>query len=215
MLLRQARQRGAPDWAIRVLDGDVPEGDVSEVGDFRLLIGHADGGRFEIDVRVFLPARPAVGTDPWRPEGIDVADDELRRLSYIVVDEIVEDTAALSASPWPAIDDRGRLVFPDEPALSVHASVATLVRYFKRTDFRPGDPPEALRMGYAFAARVRRARLGATDSPLLPPSAWLMPPLYDIHSPARDKAKEAFYAAVAPTLSEAEAEAIRKMEPRT
>jgi len=32
------------------------------------------------------------------------------------------------------------------------------------------------------------------------PGAWMKPPVYDITADARDKAKEAFYAAVAPTL---------------
>lgn len=32
------------------------------------------------------------------------------------------------------------------------------------------------------------------------PAEWMEPPVYDVTGAARDKAKEAFYAAVAPTV---------------
>ncbi len=215
MLLRQARRRRAPGWVLRVLAGDAEPASVREEGDTRLVLEHEDGGRVEVEVRVHLPTPPAVGEEPWKPAGVDLPDEELWQLAYIVVDEIVEGTADLSVSPWPAVDDRGRLVFANEPARSVQADVAALSKYFQRIEFRPGKPPDDLRMGVAFAARVRTGQLETAGGVRRPPSAWLVPPVYDIRSPARDKAKEAFYAAVAPTLSEREAERIEGSEPRT
>jgi hypothetical protein len=203
-------RQGAPAWARRALGGDVRRAHVTEEGD-RLVVAREDGGRLEIEVRVLLPPKPAPARRPWKPRGVRLPSDELRRLSYIVVDEIVEDNAALSVSPWPAVDDRGRLVFAEEPALSVQASVAALVKYLGRVDFRSRRRPDTLRMGAAFAAEVRRERLEAADGQLLAPRAWLVAPVYDIRSPARDKAKEAFYAAVAPTLKPAEVKAIEQV----
>lgn len=146
---------------------------------------------------------------PWRPEGIELADEELVRLSYVVVDEIVGDAIDVSVSPWPGVDDRGRLVFPEEPAATVQADADALRRYVAR------DVPEhgPLRTGDVFGARVRRARLAEAGERLLSPSTWLVRPVHDLRAPARDKAKEAFYAAVAPTLTPAQAEEMRRVEP--
>jgi hypothetical protein len=213
MLERQARRRRAPRWVTQGLRGQPEDIRVNEEDDSRLVVTAADGARFNVEVRLAIPMRPAVLPHPWRPAALDVSDDKLRSLSYIVVDEIVEDTVALSVSPWPGNDELGRLVFPDEPALGTRAGAATLLGYFKRVEFR-GDVPEALRMGYAFAARVRTAQLSSEDGPTPPPSSWLVPPIYDIHSPAREKAKEAFYAAVAPTLTRGEATQMERMKPR-
>ena len=207
------RRRRAPAWALRALGGDVGQATVSEEGDSRLVVAREDGGRLEIEVRVVLPPKPAPARRPWKPRGVNLPSAELARLSYIVVDEIVEDNAALSVSPWPSVDDRGRLVFGVEPALAVQASVGAFVRYLGRADFRSRRRLETLRMGDAFAARVRRERLDHAAEQLLRPSAWLVGPVYDIHSPARDKAKEAFYAAVAPTLKPDEVKAIVQAPP--
>ncbi|MGH2945734.1 MAG: hypothetical protein ACRDPC_05630, partial [Solirubrobacteraceae bacterium] len=38
-------------------------------------------------------------------------DEVLARLAYVVVEELLEDRVALTVAPWPALDDRGRLVF--------------------------------------------------------------------------------------------------------
>ena len=73
--------------------------------------------RCEIEVRLTFPTPPPVGERPWRPEGVGLPNERARKLSYIVVDEIVGRTMPTCPSPWPKVDDRGRLVFSDEPAL--------------------------------------------------------------------------------------------------
>ena len=107
----------------------------------------------------------------------------------------------MSVSPWPDVDDRGRLVFAEEPARTARAEAEALRRYFAR------DLPERgqLRMGDVFAARVSPSGLKEAGERLLAPSAWVRRPVHDLRAPARDKAKEAFFAAVAPTLTPVQA----------
>jgi len=146
---------------------------------------------------------------PWRPEGVGLADAELARLSYLVVDEIVGDAVDVSVSPWPGVDERGRLVFPEEPAQTARAEAEALRRYLAR------DLPERgpLRMGDVFAARVSPSGLKDAREQLLAPSAWLRRPVHDLRAPARDKAKEAFFAAVTPTLTPVQAKELEQVEP--
>jgi hypothetical protein len=147
---------------------------------------------------------------PWRPDGLELADAELARLSYVVVDELVGEVVDLSVSPWPGVDERGRLLFADEPAQTARADRRALGRYLARDRDDGGD---TVRTGDAFAARVRRSRLAETEERELPPSAWLSRPTHDLRAPARDKAKEAFFAAVSPTLTPAQAEAMEQVPP--
>ncbi len=149
------------------------------------------------------------GPRPWRPEGVELADNELARLSYLVVDEIVGDAVDVSVSPWPGVDDRGRLIFPDEPARTARAEAEALRRYLARD--LPGRAP--LRTGDVFAARVSPTGLREAGERLLPPSAWLRRPVQDLREPARDKAKEAFFAAVTPTLTPTQAKELEQVEP--
>jgi len=213
LLERQARRRRAPRWVAETLRGRTGDIWIEEADDSRLVFTNGDGARFDIEIRLALPTQPAARPEPWRPEGIDLPDEGLWRLSYVVVDEIVEDAVTLSVSAWPGVDERGRLVFGDELALSAGTGARALRTYFGRVDFR-GDIPETLRMGYAFAAMVRTAPLRRDDGSTLAPSRWLLPPVYDIHTRARAKAKEAFFAAVAPTLKRTEAERMEKTKPR-
>jgi hypothetical protein len=146
----------------------------------------------------------------WKPEGLTLGGDELRKLSYVVVDEIVEDAARLSVSSWPRVDEQGRLHFErTERARSVRADVREL-RRFVSAHGAGGRRPPPLRMGTVFAVRIDDTVLPEPESDdemreqaepePRNPDAWMKPPVYDISADARDKAKEAFYAAVAPTL---------------
>jgi hypothetical protein len=150
----------------------------------------------------------------WRPEGLPLERSQLRRLSYVVVDEVVEDAARLSVSSWPRVDEQGRLHFErTERARSVRADVKELRRFVsaQRAD-RRGNPPR-VRMGTVLAVRVDKSVLPEPESdeemreqanPEPPhPREWMEPPVYDVSADARDKAKEAFYAAVAPTVKSA------------
>jgi len=213
LLRRQAERRGAPMWIREVLAGQTADATLEEEGDARVVATRAGGDRCEIEVRVIFATPPPAGEKLWRPGRVGLPRKGLEKLSYIVVDEIVGDDADVSVSAWPKVDDRGRLVFSDEPALGVRANVDALTDYVNRPDVRSGQGSTSLRMGSALAAVVRTARLSGGDGSPVPPARWLVPPVYDISTPARAKAKEAFYAAVAPTLSRAEVEAIEQEAP--
>ena len=51
------------------------------------------------------------GMEVWQPEGLDLPTATLETLSYVVVDEVVENAARLSVSAWPSVDEAGRLRF--------------------------------------------------------------------------------------------------------
>ena len=225
LLLRQARERNAPEWVISLLEQREEVREYSETGDSTLRVKRGDQ-ELEIVVHLVPPAptltRAGPGTPraPWVPQELTLTEAELARLSYIVIDEIVGDAVDISVSRWPNLDERGRLRFSvDRPPRTVRASAAALEKYLSRTELQPTKLARPLRMGDAFAARVRERKLDALDSEgpsaaPVAPSAWLSPPIYDITEQARDKAKEAFYAAVTPTLRPQEARAMEKVEIR-
>jgi hypothetical protein len=77
------------------------------------------------------------------------------RLVYVVVDEMVGGWAGLSASAWPHADPDGRLRFVDpEGAVEVGTSVEALLRFLETGEHF--DPAKEVRIGFTFAARVRR-----------------------------------------------------------
>lgn len=150
------------------------------------------------------------GMEVWQPEGLDLPGATLQTLSYVVVDEVVENAVRLSVSAWPSVDEAGRLRFEgDERPRSVPADLKQL-RTFVKANRAGGGRSSQLRMGTVLAVRVEKSVLPEPESneemrehaflkPRLP-DEWMEPPVYDITGAARDKAKEAFYAAVAPTV---------------
>jgi hypothetical protein len=108
-------------------------------------------------------------------------------LSYIVVDEIEGGMVGLSVSDWPRTDEQGRLRFDSEPL-----SVVVDRRAFGRFLDEHRQPTRPLRIGDVFAARTRPVE------PSLNPERWIEPPVHDVTADAREAAKIAFYAAVAP-----------------
>ena len=108
--------------------------------------------RCEVHIQLVVPAQAPETRGPWAPGGLDLSEAELARLSYIVIDEIVEEIISVSVSAWPRVDDRGRLVFSDDPSVSVWADASALRRYLERTAF--GD-----------AGELRRLRMGDTLQP--------------------------------------------------
>jgi hypothetical protein len=150
------------------------------------------------------------GMKVWQPEGLDLPAATLKTLSYVVVDEVVEHAGRLSVSNWPSVDEAGRLRFEGgERPRSVPADVRQL-RTFVKSNRAGGGRPSQLRMGTVLAVRVDKSvlpkpesneemREHASTEPRRP-DEWMEPPVYDITGAARDKAKEAFYAAVAPTV---------------
>jgi hypothetical protein len=150
------------------------------------------------------------GMEAWQPEGLDLPGATLETLSYVVVDEVVENAARLSVSAWPSVDEAGRLRFEGgERPRSVPADVRQL-RNFVKSNRAGGGRPSPPHLGTVLAVRVDKSvlpepesneemREHASSEPRLP-DEWMEPPVYDITGAARDKAKEAFYAAVAPTV---------------
>jgi hypothetical protein len=103
-------------------------------------------------------------------------------LSYIVVEEIEGGMVGLAFSDWPRTDERGRLRFDSEPV-----QVAVEREGLERFLDQHRQPSRPLRIGDVFAART-----GPGD-PLN-----IEPPVHDVTAEAREAAKIAFYAAVAP-----------------
>jgi hypothetical protein len=144
---------------------------------------------------------------PWRPPGLTrVTTDDLL---YVVVDEMVDTAVGLRVSPWPWIDSRGRVRFPRdgtraEIGMGLRALHAFVARHRRVDGRRPGNYPEPLRrrrlaIGDVFA--LRRAPTAPWPPPDdTPPEAWIAPPVWDLTAHARELAKAAFYAAVAPTV---------------
>ena len=207
LLRAQAESRDAPEWIVDLLAGEDVEAKLTERGDVGVVFTGPGGDICEIEVRLAFRAPPPVADRPWRPAGVGLPRDGLEKLSYIVVDEIVGEDVDLSVSSWPMVDDRGRLLMPTEDPLAVHAEVEALTAYVNRPDVRAGRRPIDIRMGTALAAEVRTRAMGDARPRL---DRWLVPPVHDITAPARDKAKAAFYAAVAPALDPKEVKAIRE-----
>ena len=207
LLRAQAESRDAPEWIVDLLAGEDVEAKLTERGDVGVVFTTPGGDICEIEVRLAFRAPPPVADRPWQPAGVRLLQDGLEKLSYIVVDEIVGEDVDLSVSSWPMVDVRGRLLMPTKDPLAVHADVQALTAYVNRPDVRAGRRPIDIRMGTAMAAEVRTRAMGAARPRL---DKWLVPPVHDITAPARDKAKAAFYAAVAPALDPKEVKAIRE-----
>lgn len=207
LLRAQAESRDAPEWIVDLLAGEDVEAKLTERGDVGVVFTTPGGDICEIEVRLAFRAPPPVADRPWLPAGVGLSRDGLEKLSYIVVDEIVGEDVDLSVSSWPMVDVRGRLLMPTKDPLAVHAEVEALAAYVNRPDVRAGRRPIDIRMGTAMAAEVRTRAMGAARPRL---DRWLVPPVHDITAPARDKAKAAFYAAVAPALDPKEVKAIRE-----
>jgi len=154
---------------------------------------------------------------PWLPPSLRAAGfatADVARLSYIVVDELIGDSAGLSVTPWPVADDAGRLRFDiGSGAQEVAVSRAELCE-FLGPPFAPepgeASPARSLRIGNVFAAVLKSEKPAARWSPL---GKWVGQ-TYDITRDARKVAKLAFYGAVTTTLTNDEAAAWRLAELR-
>lgn len=144
---------------------------------------------------------------PWLPACLEehhFTQDSVGSLSYIVVEEIVEDVTAFTIAPWPAADRHGRLRFdatePAEVAVSTDMLHDELYRHWLHRERRIGD---------VFAAQVNQEVLAEASSGVWGgPLARLIPgPVYDLKAEARIVARLALYAARGDLLSPEEAAA--------
>jgi len=115
----------------------------------------------------------------------------------VVIDEIESNFVGLSVSPWPVVDEVGRLRFGGGRSRSVGASRSELERFLSRHRLPRRGARRPIRIGDVFAIAVTEP---LPDGEVADPATWIDPPVYDITVDARDAAKAAFYSAVAPTL---------------
>jgi hypothetical protein len=145
--------------------------------------------------------KPMPNRRPWHPRlphpvrgrGEPIADRvsrtrgiaDVSELSYITIDEISEGIVTLLVSPWPEIDEHGRLRFAGSEPRSVDVDQGELTRHLA-TRHPVHLRRRVLREGDAFAAPLTR-RPGRRQKV----SAWLGQPVFDITADARDAAKAA------------------------
>jgi hypothetical protein len=126
------------------------------------------------------------GEDAPPEVAVDFARQHIGRLYYAWVEEIVEDAVDIHVQSWPQIDDHGRMIFDDEPA-AISVGDMTAGQLF-------GTRPS---IGQVYAISVEALEWladGAPDTGDATPTGFAVP----ISEDARDAAKAAFYAAVAP-----------------
>lgn len=130
----------------------------------------------------------------WVPTGLGRRKD-LSSLAYVVVEEMESDFVGLTVGPWPTVDEKGRLHFELNRSLTVGARKRTLQAFLgkHRTPTKIARRP--LRIGDVFACAVKAS---VPDGELLSPDEWMLPPITDISTQAREAAKVAFFAAAAP-----------------
>jgi hypothetical protein len=142
---------------------------------------------------------------PWLPGCLaahHLSPDTVSVLSYLVVEEIVEDVTVITVWPWPAADGHGRLRFDASTVREVAVPTEVLDDQLYR-----GWPGRSPHIGDVFAARVDERVLEEAAHDLWPgPLELLLPDgLYDLSAEARKVAKLALYAVRADVLDPAEA----------
>jgi hypothetical protein len=164
-------------------------------------------------------ARAPAELDWWRPAQLEKRVGKRApwgSFRYIVVDELEQGVAGLVVSPWPHVDERGRLHFGEEEdsghvTVDGHAFRALLEQNRKPVVKAPLDDhgEKALRtrklaIGDVFAARVpKRFARSAAD-----PAQWMRGDVYDITALARTVAKGQTRAALAGVIDDTYLEAI-------
>ena len=101
----------------------------------------------------------------WVPAGLSRRK-ELATLAYVVIDELESSLVGLTVSPWPTLDDRGRLHFDLERAREVGARKRALQRYLAKHRSPRRSPAD--RFGWAIPSRAgsrSRSKTGNSSSP--------------------------------------------------
>jgi len=160
------------------------------------------------------PPPPFETWRPWQPPALEGV--EVERLSYIVVDEIVEPTCVLAVTEWPRVDGEGRVRFRlDVRPHLVRVSVGELTRHLGKNRTGVRNRRREARIGDVYAAAADTEQLPEPESEAeahelarLHSLDWFKAPIYDLTTPAREVAKMALYGAVAPVLEHDEVERI-------
>ncbi len=169
-----------------------------------------------VEQRVATTESEATPSDElWKPEDLPAGIEVQPSDAYVVVDELIDDVLVLASSPWPVLDQVGRLAPPSQGATATSTSaypVAVLqntINEHRRRLSDPADPDisevsdRPLRIGDVFSIRG----FAAGD-----PTAWEV--VVDVTAQARTAAKIALYGAVAPITSKEEAEEQRRLTSR-
>jgi hypothetical protein len=130
---------------------------------------------------------------PWRPPSLAAEGVDVERLTYIVVDEIVEDTVGLSLHAWPDADSEGRLRFqPGKAAAQVSVPVTEWCEFLSGCNlgFSMKELARLPRVGDAFAAEVTPSSRRRWREPL---TRWIPGTVHDVTGEAREVAKLAYY----------------------
>lgn len=161
----------------------------------------------------------ALDLPPWRPASLGELFDPgfAERHAYVVVDEIVGAGVGLSVAPWPGIDKHGRLRFADaEKQRLVGVDRGAFEELLRRNRLvlvlrfaGQLDEPEAdrlrerpVRIGDAFAAPVALLGVDENEEDVIGAAGLSEAPIFDITVEARERAKIAMAAALAPVVSE-------------
>ena len=135
---------------------------------------------------------------PWAPEDLPVSREALRRWSYVVLEEIVDDVAMLRRWGWPVVDQLGRLIWP---ALGEHGTQTAVVDVGLLVErlYRPTGLTRRPRCGDVFAVEaVGRGWRKRGD--LVEVASLFEGEVYDVSAAAREAAKLAYLASVAPVM---------------
>jgi hypothetical protein len=139
---------------------------------------------------------------------------------YLVIDEIVGGSVGLALCPWPQTDEAGRLIFAAGATYMIGCESNDLLTFLREHRLPRELRERQLRIGDVFAVRPLPGVLDQLGEeleaprrlePLLRPEQWILPPVYDVTADAREEAKTAFYAAVAPTLDPEEAAELQEL----
>jgi len=148
---------------------------------------------------------PEVATRPAKDERLWLGDvDRVRPRasdSYVVVDERDEGLIVVVVAAWPHLDDLGRLVFRGRRR-AVTVSEEALNTVVARRAKREAGVDRPVRISDAFCVRGTVGRN---------PSKWGR--IVDVSGEARDQARIAFHAAVAPRATPREARTLRLDQP--
>jgi hypothetical protein len=153
---------------------------------------------------------------PWLPPTLarrGFTADTVGTLSYVLLDEIVDDVVTFLVHPWPHADQQGRVRFADPGhPVELPASWAEvrreLYRRFRRRDPRPGDV-------FACVVRPEVLRRPVSDGLVDVASAVAGGVVYDISAEARLMTKLAYYGSLTVVVPRSTAQAWELPAPET
>lgn len=155
-----------------------------------------------------VPPQMRVDEPPWQPPILaNVPPDALRKLRYVVVDDVdhAEGDVVVVSEPWPTVDMLGRVRHLSAEASEQYVAVAKWHALLTRRRIPAEVAQRPPRVGDAFAMRLPRS------GDVLKPKG----PVVDVTADAREAARAAFYGAVALPMAPAHAEALRAPETTT